>query len=73
MAELPQDLRLRHLDLYLIHWPVTGHAGEEVAPPLMDTWHAMEALVDLGLVKAIGMSNFSGVRGAYALNITIPY
>ena len=55
-----KELRLHYLDLYLIHWPVTGSVGAELAPRICDTWHQMERLVDMGLVKAIGMSNFSG-------------
>lgn len=57
-----KDLRLRHLDLYLIHWPVTGNRGEEVTPSIQETWEEMEKLVDLGLVKALGMSNFSAKK-----------
>lgn len=52
-------LRLDYLDLYLIHWPVTGIPGPELAPSLEETWAAMEQLVRDGLVKAIGVSNFS--------------
>ena len=55
-----RDLRLKQLDLYLIHWPVAGaNRGAAVTPSLRETWQAMEALVDAGLVKAIGLSNFS--------------
>ena len=35
-----------YLDLYLMHWPVTGNVGPTVQPPIADTWAAMEALVD---------------------------
>lgn len=52
-------LRLTYLDLYLIHWPVTGIPGPALTPSLRDTWDAMEGLVREGLVRAIGMSNFS--------------
>ena len=64
-----KDLHLEYLDLYLMHWPVTFRHGDEGFPvdadgkaaisgtPLEDTWRAMEDLVDMGLVKAIGISN----------------
>ena len=56
-----QDLQLDYLDLYLIHWPVTsdGPPGPELNPPLQETWQAMERLVDQGLARQIGVSNFS--------------
>eukprot|EP00238_Polyblepharides_amylifera_P014178 CAMPEP_0196582542 /NCGR_PEP_ID=MMETSP1081-20130531/39434_1 /TAXON_ID=36882 /ORGANISM="Pyramimonas amylifera, Strain CCMP720" /LENGTH=278 /DNA_ID=CAMNT_0041903143 /DNA_START=217 /DNA_END=1050 /DNA_ORIENTATION=- len=57
-----QDLQLDYLDLYLIHWPVTGNKGPEVSPPISETWAAMEGLVSAGLVKAIGVSNFSAKK-----------
>ncbi|GHB71479.1 aldo/keto reductase [Persicitalea jodogahamensis] len=66
------DLQLDYLDLYLVHWPIalkpslginfpTGSDDflslREV--PLAATWTAMEACVDAGLTKHIGVSNFS--------------
>jgi alcohol dehydrogenase (NADP+) len=78
------DLRLDHLDLYLVHWPVAfypvaitsdpttsirGRINEEIdasdggkridpTVSIHETWQAMEALVDQGLVRHIGVSNF---------------
>ncbi|OZU88123.1 aldo/keto reductase [Virgibacillus indicus] len=43
-------LELDYLDLYLIHWPVTGIYKE--------TWKAMEKLYTDGKVRAIGVCNF---------------
>ena len=68
------DLNLDHLDLYLVHWPLAfdpaiksmnevldsnGQLRLEKGISLLDTWKAMESLVDQGLCKHIGVSNFT--------------
>ena len=45
-----EKLGFDYLDLYLIHWPVPGS--------YQGAWKILEALLDEGLVKAIGVSNF---------------
>jgi aryl-alcohol dehydrogenase-like predicted oxidoreductase len=45
-------LGTEHLDLYQLHWP------DETGVPVEETWTAMTALVDDGLVRFIGVSNF---------------
>lgn len=62
------NLQLDYFDLYLIHFPVcwkhTGlatpswGASELGDTPLIDTWRAMEDLVDKGVCKNIGVSNY---------------
>lgn len=67
-----KELQLDYLDLYLIHWPTPfqfvkdspfpkddkGHYLTSDVP-IKETWLAMEELVRKGLVKSIGVSNFS--------------
>ena len=63
-------LRLDYLDLYLIHTPFAFQPGDEQDPrdqngnilydqgiTLLDTWRAMENLVDHGKCRAIGLSD----------------
>ncbi len=45
-------LRIDHIDLYQLHWP-------NYTVPIEETMAAMEALVDRGKVRFIGVSNFS--------------
>lgn len=55
------DLQLDYLDLYLVHWPLNWRKGTVLCPgnaPMSECWKAMEKLVDEGLVRAIGVSNF---------------
>lgn len=64
------DLQLEYLDLYLIHWPVAlkrsvvfPDSAQDMIPladlPLLKTWTAMERLVEKGLCRHIGVSNFN--------------
>jgi alcohol dehydrogenase (NADP+) len=64
------DLGVEWLDLYLIHWPVAidpavgfPSSASEVLPPsaerLRATWAGMEAVLEAGLTRHIGVSNYS--------------
>jgi diketogulonate reductase-like aldo/keto reductase len=66
------DLRLKYLDLYLVHWPfpnfhppgcdVTSRSADAtpyIHENYMKTWRKMEELVDFGLVRHIGTSNMT--------------
>jgi len=64
------DLQLDYLDLYLIHWPIAlkhdvtfPTSGDDFMDismvPISKTWEGMEACVDDGLTKHIGVSNFN--------------
>jgi alcohol dehydrogenase (NADP+) len=63
-------LRLKYLDLYLIHTPFAFQPGDNQDPrdqngnviydqgvTLLDTWKALETLVDHGKCRAIGLSD----------------
>jgi len=63
-----RELRVDYLDLFLMHWPVTGRPGPEVKPSLHETWRAMEDLVRQGLVRSLGVSNFSPTKLASLLH-----
>ncbi len=65
-------LRVNYLDLYLIHTPFAFQPGDEHDPrdqggnviydrdvTLLDTWRAMESLVDQGRCRAIGLSDIA--------------
>src|SRR6202041_787246 len=65
-------LSIKYLDLYLIHTPYAFQPGDEQDPrdqngnviydnrvTLLDTWRAMEILVDRGRCRAIGLSDIS--------------
>ena len=64
------DLGLEWLDLYLVHWPVSIKPGvafpsssEDLLPPsqmpIASTWEGMEGVLEAGLTRHIGVSNFS--------------
>ena len=50
-------LQLDQVDLYLIHWPCNSFSTPKV--PMHVLWPKMERLKELGLTKAIGVSNFN--------------
>ena len=71
-AKTLRDLSLDSLDIYFLHWPfpnyhAPGCDGDSRNPNskpfsvdrFMATWRQMERLVDMGLVKRIGMSNMT--------------
>ncbi|KAG9443073.1 hypothetical protein H6P81_018927 [Aristolochia fimbriata] len=69
-----KKLQLEYLDLYLVHFPIaTKHTGVGTTASALDengvleidttisletTWHSMEDLVSMGLVRSIGISNY---------------
>jgi alcohol dehydrogenase (NADP+) len=67
------DLQLDYLDLYLIHWPIPlepnvsfpSSASDFMPPdqaPLQSTWAGLEAAVDAGMTRHIGLSNCSAKK-----------
>ncbi len=71
-AKTLRDLKLDYLDLYFVHWPFRNYhppgcdidsrnpdSHPFVVEEFLETWHEMERLVDMGLVKHLGMSNMT--------------
>lgn len=77
-----EALKLEYLDLYMIHWPVSGKPMPPAYPlkvedflpfDLKGVWSAMEECQKLGLAKAIGVCNFTRKKLEQLLAIaTIP-
>ncbi len=69
-----KDLKLDYLDLYLMHWGIAFKPGNNAEPigengyaatenvSIQQTWQAMELLVKQGLVKSIGVANFTAIQ-----------
>ena len=67
-----EGLQLSYVDLYLIHTPFAFQPGDNQDPrdengniiydygvTLLDTWRALESLVDHGKCRAIGISDIT--------------
>ena len=61
-------LGLEYVDLYLLHWPIAVReyhqddgtvTYEKLKIPIHKIWPQIESLVDYGLAKSIGVSNFN--------------
>ncbi|XP_073424196.1 aldo-keto reductase family 1 member C1-like [Dendrobates tinctorius] len=76
-----KDLQLDYMDLFLIHTPVEFKPGDNLYPTdengkfifhntdIRETWKAMEACRDAGLVRSIGVSNFNRRQLELILNM----
>ncbi len=49
-------LKLDYVDCYLIHWP--NNLASESKKPYHVLWAELESLVEKGLTKSLGVSNF---------------
>ncbi len=50
-------MQLDFIDVYLVHWPLPMYP--DLVP---ETWRALEEAYEAGLIKAIGVSNFSIIQ-----------
>lgn len=69
-----KNLDTPYVDLYLIHWPFAYKEDGDLFPrdaagniefssvDYLDTWRELEKLVDAGLAKSIGISNFNAAQ-----------
>ncbi|MCD6359822.1 MAG: aldo/keto reductase [Armatimonadetes bacterium] len=58
-----RELRTDYLDLYLLHWP-----NPQI--PMSETLGALAELVERGMARSVGVSNFTRARLAEALEIS---
>jgi len=78
-----KNLGIKYIDLYLMHWPSPFARSSELMPKApdgksiavgdtdyVDTWRAMEKLVQKGKARAIGVSNFNQAELERILNET---
>lgn len=69
-AQSLRDLQIDYADIYMVHWPFPNHhepgahlKGRDPShvpfslDEYMTVWRQMEKLVDMGLVRGLGMSN----------------
>ncbi|UKZ52826.1 Glycerol 2-dehydrogenase (NADP(+)) [Trichoderma virens] len=70
-----ENLKLDYIDLFLVHWPIAAEKNSDMSVKLGSdgkyvinetltedpepTWRAMEELAESGIVKAIGVSNWT--------------
>ena len=59
-----EKLQLKYVDLYLDHWPCGKYYGNKEENkfefvPIKELWPKMENLVEKGMTKAIGVSNYN--------------
>ena len=64
LKESLQRLQLDYIDLYLDHWPATKDYRENPEDKIeivsnYEFWPKMESLVDKGLARSIGLSNYN--------------
>ena len=76
-----KNLKMDYVDLYLIHWPMAYQEDGPLFPKddkdntlysdvdYVDTWKEMEKLVEAGLTKSIGISNFNSSQVERILSI----
>lgn len=53
-----KQLKLKYLDIYLIHWPANTVQFKNAIQINQDTWRALETLYQEEKIKMIGVSNF---------------
>ena len=58
-----ERLKLSYVDMYIIHWPlgepIDKEKGISKKRPLHELWRDLELMVDQGLCKGLGVSNFN--------------